>query len=89
MLGFLALAFSVISQMVCDACSEAENRSYSASFYPAWTVLCCGVGLALVVLLASWVLTRRRPAAAKFLAVAAPATVFLAWVFFMALVDWP
>ncbi|MFF3783708.1 DUF983 domain-containing protein [Streptomyces sp. NPDC001933] len=88
-LAFFALVYSMLSPMACDSCSEADADRFDASFGPAWTVSCCGLLLALVVLVASWVFTRRRPPAAIGLAVAAPATVFFTWVAFMTLINWP
>ncbi|MEL5961169.1 hypothetical protein AADR41_41535 [Streptomyces sp. CLV115] len=88
-LAFFALVYSMLSPMACDSCSEADADRFDASFGPAWTVSCCGLLLALVILVASWVLTRRRPPAAIGLAVAAPATVFFTWVAFMTLINWP
>ncbi|MEU6019083.1 hypothetical protein ABZ826_35195 [Streptomyces sp. NPDC047515] len=88
-LAFVALAFTMLSPMACDPCSEAESDRFSRSFDPAWTVFCCGLVLALIALVTSWVLNRRRPPACVALAVLAPGTVVLAWVVFMSLVDWP
>ncbi|GAA1322822.1 hypothetical protein GCM10009647_057190 [Streptomyces sanglieri] len=88
-LAFFALVYSMLSPMVCDSCSEADAHRFDASFGPAWTVSCCGLLLSLVILVASWVCTRRRPPAAIGLAVAAPATVFFTWVAFMTLINWP
>ncbi|MFG2629022.1 hypothetical protein [Streptomyces sp. NPDC048473] len=88
-LAFFALVFGALSPMACDSCSEADSGRFDASFDPAWTVLACGLVLALGVLIASWVFSRRRPPAGLGLAVLAPGTVFVAWVTFMALVDWP
>ncbi|MFG3533084.1 DUF983 domain-containing protein [Streptomyces sp. NPDC047917] len=88
-LAFFALVYSMLSPMACDSCSEADAHRFDASFGPAWTVSCCGLLLALVILVASWVFTRRRPPTAIALAVAAPATVFFTWVAFMTLINWP
>ncbi|MGW1409606.1 DUF983 domain-containing protein [Streptomyces sp. NPDC002403] len=88
-LAFFALVYSMLSPMACDSCSEADAHRFDASFGPAWAVTCCGLLLSLVILVASWVLTRRRPPTAIGLAVAAPATVFFTWVAFMALINWP
>jgi uncharacterized BrkB/YihY/UPF0761 family membrane protein len=88
-LAFIALAFTAISPMVCDSCSEAESDRFGRSFDPAWTVFRCGLVLALIALVASWVFNRRRPPVCVALAVLAPGTVVFAWVVFMALVDWP
>src|SRR6478752_5308080 len=78
-LAFFALVYSMLSPMACDSCSESDAHRFDASFGPAWTVSCCGLLLSLVILVASWVCTRRRPPAAIGLAVAAPATVFFTW----------
>ncbi|MEU9464709.1 hypothetical protein ACFVZJ_32950 [Streptomyces sp. NPDC058322] len=88
-LAFFALVYSMLSPMACDSCSESDAHRFDASFGPAWTVSCCGLLLSLVILVASWVCTRRRPPAAIGLAVAAPATVFFTWVAFMTLINWP
>ncbi|THA70794.1 hypothetical protein E6P78_09595 [Streptomyces sp. A0958] len=88
-LAFLALAFGALAPMACDSCSEADAHRFDASFAPAWTASRCGLVLALGVLVASWVCARLKPTAAVVLAAAAPVTVFLAWVVFMALLDWP
>lgn len=60
-LAFFALVYSMLSPMACDSCSEADAHRFDASFGPAWTVSCCGLLLSLVILVASWVCTRRRP----------------------------
>ncbi|MFD4943916.1 hypothetical protein ACFVYE_39570 [Streptomyces sp. NPDC058239] len=88
-LAFFALVFGGLSPMACDSCDEAEAHRFDTSFDPAWTVLTLGLVLALGVLVASWVFSRRRPPAGLALAVLAPSTVFVAWVTFMTLVDWP
>ncbi|GGV96372.1 hypothetical protein GCM10015535_65760 [Streptomyces gelaticus] len=88
-LAFFALVYSMLSPMACDSCSDADADRFDASFGPAWTVSCCGLLLSLVIMVASWVFTRRRPPAAIGLAVAAPATVFFTWVAFMTLINWP
>ncbi|MEW2484839.1 hypothetical protein [Streptomyces sp. NPDC048411] len=88
-LAFFALVFGGLSPMACDSCSDADSDRFDASFDPAWTVLCCGLVLALVALVASWAFCRRKPPAGVVLALLAPGTVFIAWVTFMALIDWP
>ncbi|MFF2406799.1 hypothetical protein [Streptomyces sp. NPDC058092] len=88
-LAFFALVFGGLSPMACDSCSEADSDRFDTSFDPAWTVLCCGLVLALIALVASWAFSRRRPPTGLALAVLAPSTVFIAWVAFMALIDWP
>ncbi|MGW2088361.1 hypothetical protein [Streptomyces sp. NPDC001880] len=88
-LAFFALVYSMLSPMACDSCSDAMADRFDASFGPAWTVSCFGLLLSLVILVASWVFTSRRPSAAIGLAVAAPATVFFTWVAFMTLINWP
>ncbi|MER5360900.1 DUF983 domain-containing protein [Streptomyces sp. NPDC002785] len=88
-LAFIALVHSMLSPMACDSCSDADSDRFDASFGPAWTVSCCGLTLAVVALVASWVFNRRRPPVAITLAVLAPATAFVTWVTFMAVVDWP
>ncbi|MFF9507967.1 hypothetical protein ACF1BU_20325 [Streptomyces sp. NPDC014724] len=88
-LAFIVLVFGGLAPMACDSCSEADSDRFDAGFDTAWTVLRCGLVLALIVLVASWVLNRRRPPACAALAVLAPGTVVFAWVVFMSLVDWP
>ncbi|MEW2123701.1 hypothetical protein AB0891_08275 [Streptomyces sp. NPDC007259] len=88
-LAFLAMIYSMMAPMACDSCTDEPSDRFDASFDTAWTVSCAGLVLSLAVLLASWVCTRSRPATAILLAVAAPVTVFLTWVLFMGLVDWP
>ncbi|WP_328910817.1 hypothetical protein OG230_15580 [Streptomyces sp. NBC_00234] len=90
-LAFFALVFGALSPMACDSCMDAEADRFDASFGPAWTVLCCGLVLALILLVAAWALPwRPRNAARRVLVtVLAPATVFLTYVTFAALVDWP
>ncbi|MER5849728.1 hypothetical protein ABT126_22450 [Streptomyces sp. NPDC002012] len=88
-LAFFALVFGGLSPMACDSCEDAEAHRFDTSFDPAWTVLTLGLVLALITLVTSWALSRRRPPAALALAVLAPSVVFFAWVTFMALVDWP
>ncbi|WUS97599.1 hypothetical protein OHA46_13330 [Streptomyces sp. NBC_00708] len=88
-LAFFTFVISVISSVACQACSAAENHHFAETFNPGSIVFRCGLVLAFVMTLASWVCTRTRPAAAILLAVAAPATVVLACMLFSAIVDWP
>ncbi|WP_405686884.1 hypothetical protein [Streptomyces sp. NBC_00057] len=88
-LAFFALVHVMLSPISCDYCAEAEAHRFDASFPAAWTVFVCGLVVALIALVASWMFSRRRPPASLALAVLAPGTVFVAWVTFMALVDWP
>lgn len=88
-LALLAFFFAGLSPMACDSCAEAEAYRFDASFDPAWTVFNCGLALALITLMASWVLGRRRPPAGLALAALAPGVVVLAVLLFMSLVDWP
>ncbi|MYS36293.1 hypothetical protein K388_04993 [Streptomyces sp. KhCrAH-43] len=88
-LALFAFGISVFGAMACDACSAAETRHFAATFNPGSIVFRCGLVLAFVMMFASWVFTRSRPAATILLAVAAPATVFLSWALFMSVVDWP
>ncbi|MFJ8754840.1 hypothetical protein ACIREO_36860 [Streptomyces sp. NPDC102441] len=87
----LALFFGGLSPMACDSCDGAQADRFTDSFNAAWAALCTGLVLSLVVLVASWALPwRRRQAAARvLLSIAAPAVVCVAFVAFMALVDWP
>ncbi|MFB7914819.1 hypothetical protein [Streptomyces sp. NPDC056061] len=88
-LACLTLFFAGLSPMACDSCMEAAAHRFDASFEPAWTVLNCGLVLALVALVASWSLWRRRPPVGLGLAVLAPGIVVLAALLFMGMVDWP
>ncbi|MGW1430848.1 hypothetical protein ACWD6K_19810 [Streptomyces sp. NPDC002431] len=88
-LGLLVLVYGGLSPMACDSCTETVAHRFDASFGPAWTALCVLLGLAGVLLVASWVGAFRRPAAGTVLAVLAPVTVFVAWVVFTAMIDWP
>ncbi|MEV8457464.1 hypothetical protein AB0467_32665 [Streptomyces sp. NPDC052095] len=88
-LGLLVLGYGGLSPMACDSCSEAVAHRFDSSFGPAWTALCVLLGLAGVLLAASWVGAFLRPAAGTVLAVLAPVMVFVAWVVFTAMVDWP
>jgi len=88
-LALLALFFAGLSPMACDSCAEADAHRFDASFHPAWTVLNCGLVLALITLVASWVLWRRRPPAGLSLAVFAPGVVVLSALLFMSMLDWP
>ncbi|MFI6062137.1 hypothetical protein [Streptomyces sp. NPDC051286] len=90
-LALFALGGGALAPMACDSCSEADSDRFDAGFDPAWTVLCTGLLLSLAVLAVSWFLPRRQQHAATrvFLAVVAPAVVCVAFVAFLALVDWP
>ncbi|MFD3644993.1 hypothetical protein ACFWVT_26765 [Streptomyces cyaneofuscatus] len=90
-MGLTALFFGGLTPMSCDSCDGTEAARFDASFVPAWTVLCVGLLLAAMALVASWTVpwqvrnTGRRVG----LALAAPATAMVTFVAFMALVDWP
>ncbi|WP_406451337.1 hypothetical protein OG782_15620 [Streptomyces sp. NBC_00876] len=88
-LALVALFFSALSPMACDSCSDAQSDRFDASFDIASPVLSCGLVLSLLLVVASWVLSIRRPPAAVPAAVLAPATVVVAYVAFAALIDWP
>ncbi|MFF2011637.1 hypothetical protein ACFVWY_21515 [Streptomyces sp. NPDC058195] len=88
-LALLVLFFGGLSPMACDSCSDAASDRFDSSFGPAWTVLCCVLVLAVAVLVASWVYAFRTPPAGVLLAALAPCTVFVAWVAFTAMVNWP
>ncbi|WP_327368124.1 hypothetical protein [Streptomyces sp. NBC_01217] len=88
-LAFVVLVFGGLSPMACDSCSESGSDRFDTSFEAAWAVLSCGLVLALIVLIASWVFKRRRPPTCVSLAVLAPGTVVITWAAFMALIDWP
>ncbi|MFD6279797.1 hypothetical protein ACFWFI_30170 [Streptomyces sp. NPDC060209] len=86
-----ALLYGGLSPMACDSCNGAQADRFDDSFNAAWAVLCTGLVLSLIVLVASWALPWRQQQAAKrvLLAMAAPAVVGVAFVAFMAVVDWP
>ncbi|NED13205.1 hypothetical protein [Streptomyces sp. SID9124] len=88
-LVYVALLYSMLAPMACDSCSDADADRMEATYAPAFTVSCCGLLLALITVVASWALTRRRPPAAIALAVAAPFVVVLTWAVFMTIIDWP
>ncbi|MFI7239980.1 hypothetical protein [Streptomyces cyaneofuscatus] len=90
-MAVIALTAGGLTPMACDGCDGARADRFDASFGPAWTVLWVGLALALIVLIASWDTSREYRAAPRrtALALAAPATVVVTFVAFMALVDWP
>ncbi|MFG3409919.1 hypothetical protein [Streptomyces sp. NPDC048142] len=90
-MGLLALLFGGLSPMACDSCNGAAADRFDASFTTAWTVLWIGLLLALIPLIASWAVPHQVRYAARRvgLALAAPTTVVVTFVAFMALVDWP
>ncbi|MEV7459961.1 hypothetical protein [Streptomyces rubiginosohelvolus] len=90
-LGLIALFIGGLTPMACDSCNGAAADRFDASFTIAWTVLWIGLLTALVVLIASWAVPHQLRHAARRvgLALAAPATVVVTFVAFMALVDWP
>ncbi|WP_371624189.1 hypothetical protein OG245_15905 [Streptomyces sp. NBC_01116] len=89
--GLVALFFGGLSPMACDSCDGAVADGFHDSFMTAWTVLCIGLVLALIVLIATWAIPHQLRYAARRvgLALAAPTVVGVAFVAFMALVDWP
>lgn len=90
-MGLVALFIGGLTPMACDSCNGAAADRFDASFTTAWTVLCIGLILALIVLVAAWAVPHqlRNSARRVGLALTAPATVVVAFVAFMALVDWP
>lgn len=60
-LAFFALVHVMLSPISCDYCAEAEAHRFDASFPAAWTVFVCGLVVALIALVASWMFSRRRP----------------------------
>ncbi len=90
-LGLIALFIGGLTPMACDSCNGAAADRFDASFTAAWTVLWIGLLIALIVLIASWAVPRQVFDAARRtgLAIAAPTTVAVTFVAFMALVDWP
>ncbi|MFI7012600.1 hypothetical protein [Streptomyces sp. NPDC050145] len=93
--GYCAFGFAALAPMACDACTEVRSDRFDASFSQAITVFFCLVGVAVLLLAAAWALPHREEVAARFsarrtcLAVAAPAMVVVAYLVFLALVDWP
>ncbi|MFE4453645.1 hypothetical protein [Streptomyces sp. NPDC056796] len=89
--AFFALFYGGLSPMACDPCNGAQAHRFDDSFHTAWPVLCTGLVLALIVLVASWAVPRRREqdVRRRVLAVSAPAVVGAAVVAFTGLVDWP
>ncbi|MEU0360255.1 hypothetical protein [Streptomyces cyaneofuscatus] len=90
-MGLAALFVGGLTPMACDSCDGTAAARFDASFVPAWTVLCVGLLLAVMVLVASWTVPWqvRNTARRVGLALAAPATTMVTFVAFMALVDWP
>lgn len=90
-MGLVALFIGGLTPMACDSCNGAAADRFDASFTTAWTVLWIGLVLALIVLIAAWAVPHQvRNAARRVgLALAAPGTVVVTFVAFMALVDWP
>ncbi|MFI7327509.1 hypothetical protein ACIBQ3_23085 [Streptomyces rubiginosohelvolus] len=90
-LGLIALFIGRLTPMACDSCNGAAADRFGASFTVAWTVLRVGLLVALAVLIASWAVPHQLRCAARrvALALAAPATLVVTFVAFMALVDWP
>ncbi|QNE76708.1 hypothetical protein F0344_20625 [Streptomyces finlayi] len=90
-LAFFAIVFGGLSPMACDSCSDTESDRFDASFGPAWTVLCCGLVLSLILLVVAWAVPWQQRNAARrvLITVLAPASVFLTYVTFAALIDWP
>ncbi|MFD5202914.1 hypothetical protein ACFWM7_22795 [Streptomyces sp. NPDC058375] len=89
--GLFALLYGALSPMECGSCGGAVADRFHDSFMTAWTVLWIGLLIALIVLIASWAVPHQARYAARRvgLALAAPATVGVTFVAFMALVDWP
>ncbi|MGW7097287.1 hypothetical protein [Streptomyces sp. NPDC054874] len=90
-MGLVALFIGGLTPMACDSCNGAAADRFDASFTTAWTVLCIGLILALIVLVAAWAVPHQLRHAARRvgLALTAPTTVVVAFVAFMALVAWP
>ncbi|MFC9942539.1 hypothetical protein [Streptomyces pratensis] len=87
----LALLHGGFSPMVCDSCNSAQAERFTDSSDVAWVVLCTGLVLSLIVLVASWAVPWRRGQAAKraLFAMAAPVLAGVAFVAFTGLVDRP
>ncbi|MFI7087969.1 hypothetical protein ACIBUR_30795 [Streptomyces anulatus] len=90
-MGLVALFIGGLTPMACDSCNGAAADRFDASFTTAWTVLCIGLVLALIVLVAAWAVPHQVHNSARRvgLALTAPTVVVVAFVAFMALVDWP
>ncbi|MFH9297081.1 hypothetical protein [Streptomyces sp. NPDC017520] len=90
-MGLVALFIGGLSPMACDSCNGAAANGFHDSWTIAWTVLWIGLIVALIVLIAAWATPHQLRYAARRvgLALTAPATVMVAFVAFMALVDWP
>lgn len=88
--GF-ALLYGGLSPMACDSCNGARAARFTDSFDAAWAVLCTGLVLSLIVLVASWAVPWQRSQDAKrvLLSTGAPVVVGVASIAFTALVDWP
>lgn len=52
--GLLALVYGALSPMECGSCNGAVADRFHDSYMTAWTVLCIGLVLALIVLIATW-----------------------------------
>ncbi|WDG30539.1 hypothetical protein N7925_20470 [Streptomyces sp. CA-278952] len=89
--GLLALLYGALSPMECGSCGGTVADRFHDSWTTAWTVLWIGLVLALIVLVATWAVPHQLRYAARRvgLALAAPTTATVAFVAFMALVDWP
>ncbi|MFJ6811461.1 hypothetical protein ACIQRK_36620 [Streptomyces anulatus] len=89
--GLVALFIGGLTPMACDSCNGAAADRFDTSFTTAWTVLCIGLVLALIVLIATWAVPHQVRYAARRvgLALTAPTVVGVTFVAFMALVDWP
>ncbi|MET7505289.1 hypothetical protein [Streptomyces microflavus] len=90
-MALIALFVGGLTPMACDSCNGVAADRFDASFGPAWTVLLVGLLLTLMALIASWATPwqLRNVARRVGLALAAPTTLVVTFVAFMALVDWP
>lgn len=90
-LAFFTLIYGMLSPMGCDSCTDAEADRFEASFGTAFTVLVCGLVVALILLVVSWCLPRRpdRTASRVLFALLAPVAVFFTYLLFAGLVDLP
>ncbi|MFF1924092.1 hypothetical protein ACFVW8_26405 [Streptomyces sp. NPDC058221] len=90
-LAFFALIYGMLSPMACDSCSDAEADRFDASFGTAFTVLVCGLVVALILLVVSWCLPRRpdRAPSRGLFALLAPVAVVLDHLLFSGLLDLP
>ncbi|MFI8822654.1 hypothetical protein [Streptomyces sp. NPDC053431] len=90
-LGFLTLAYTMLSPMACDSCDGADADRFDASFAVAFPTAMVGLLVSLVLLITSWALPRNArnvPRRIGF-ALAAPLTVVVTAMLFAGLLQTP